>query len=101
MSNSKSSAAPARQGMQPLTPEEKREQFIKAYVQKKASLAEGILYNLCQSCGRDLVYDTENNITKENHLKIVKLADEMSTEFMKTIYHQEVKFNETKEKTEE
>lgn len=101
MNKSQKPSAPARQEMQPLTPEQKKEMFVKAYIQKKASLAEGILFNLCQSCGRDLVYDTENNITKENHLKIVRLADEMSTEFMKVVYHQEVKMNEDEEKAEE
>lgn len=84
----------ARQQVKPLTEEEKKEQYIRAYAQKKASLAEGILYNIVQSCGRDLCYDLDNNQTKDNPKKIVKMVDDMATEFMKVVYHQEVKIQE-------
>ena len=42
-----------------LTEEERKEQVTRAFLQKRASLAEGILFNLCQagiiSTGPDLV----------------------------------------------
>ena len=42
-----------------LTEEERKEQMTRAFLQKRASLAEGILFNLCQegiiSTGTDLV----------------------------------------------
>ena len=42
-----------------LTEEERKEQVTRAFLQKRASLAEGILFNLCQagiiSTGTDLV----------------------------------------------
>lgn len=80
-----------------MSEEQKREQLMRAFLQKKAFLAEGILFNLCQSCGRDLCYDLDNKMTNDNHLKIVKIADEMSTEFMKVIYNQELTEEDTQE----
>lgn len=81
----------ARQQKTPLTPEEQKEQIKLAFLQKKAELAEGILFNIIQSCGRDLCYDLENNTTKENPQKIVKMADDMAMEFIKVVYGQELK----------
>lgn len=80
----------ARQQMKPLTPEEQKEQFMRAYMQKKASLAEGILYNLIQSCGRELCMGLEHDVHKDDPQKIVKMADDMATEFMKVVYHQDI-----------
>ena len=72
----------ARQNVRPLTPEEEKEQFMRAYMQKKASLAEGILFNMIHG---QIVSDTKG---------VVKLADDMANEFMKIVYHQEIKLKE-------
>ena len=72
----------ARQAVKPLTEEEQKEQFMRAYMQKKASLAEGILFNMIHG---QIVSDTKG---------VVKLANDMADEFMKIVYHQEVKLKE-------
>lgn len=83
----KPSQPAARQQMKPLTPEEQKEQFMRAYMQKKASLAEGILYNLCQnpSLGNEYVIGGD---------KLVEAADAMATHFMKVVYHQDITIKE-------
>lgn len=88
--STKPSSSVARQQMKPLTPEEMKEQQMRMYLQKKSSLAEGILFNLVQSNGRDLCYDLDSKTTSDYPLKIVKMADEMATEFMKVVYKAEV-----------
>lgn len=82
----------ARQQMKPLTPEEEKEQNIRLYVQKKASLAEGILFNLVQGC----LYD-DSSFMMDNCKKIVKMANDMADEFMKVVYHTEIKIQEDSE----
>lgn len=98
MSNMNKSQKPsqpvARQQMAELSEEEKKAQFMRAYMQKKASLAEAILFNIVQSCGRDLCYDIDNKTTQDNPQKIVKIANDMADEFMKVVYHQEVTIKE-------
>ena len=53
------SMKPGAAAQRPLTEEERKEQMTRAFLQKRASLAEGILFNLCQagiiSTGTDLV----------------------------------------------
>ena len=53
------SMKPSAAAQRPLTEEERKEQVTRAFLQKRASLAEGILFNLCQagisSTGTDLV----------------------------------------------
>ena len=53
------SMKPGAAAQRPLTEEERKEQVTRAFLQKRASLAEGILSNLCQagiiSTGTDLV----------------------------------------------
>ena len=50
---------PGAAAQRPLTEEERKEQMTRAFLQKRASLAEGILFNLCQagiiSTGTELV----------------------------------------------
>lgn len=65
--------------MPKMTEEEKKEQFMRAYIQKKASLAEGILFNLCQ-----------NPSIHQFEKSIVVVANEMAEECMKVIYKQDV-----------
>lgn len=84
----KPSKSVARQQM---TPEEVKEQAMRAYVQKKASLAEAILFNMIQGEGRAMVYDFESKSSETKHLDMVKIANEMAEEFMKVVYLQEVK----------
>lgn len=62
-----------------LTPEQQKEQIMRAFLQKKASLAEGILFNMVQG---NVVADAQG---------IVKIANDIATEFMKVIYNQELK----------
>ena len=91
------SMKPSAAAPRPLTEEEKKSQIMRAFMQKKASLAEGVLFNLIQACGRDLCYDLENNQTKDNPTKIVKMANDMADEFMRVIYGQEITYKETSE----
>lgn len=72
----------ARQQMKPLTPEEQKEQFMRAFMQKKASLAEGILFNMVRG---NVVSDAKG---------IVKIADEIASEFMRVVYHQDITIKE-------
>lgn len=89
---------PSAAAPRPLTEEEKKSQIMRAFMQKKASLAEGVLFNLIQACGSDLCYDLENNQTKDNPTKIVKMANDMADEFMRVVYGQEITYKETSEK---
>lgn len=84
----KPSSPVARPKAAPLTPEEEKEQFMRAYMQKKASLAEGILFNMVQGTGYAITKD------EGEHLKMVHMADEMATEFMKVVYRQDIRVKE-------
>ena len=42
------SMKPGAAAQRPLTEEDRKEQMTRAFLQKRASLAEGILFNLCQ-----------------------------------------------------
>lgn len=75
----------ARQQMKPLTPEEQKEQFMRAFMQKKASLAEGIIFNMVRG---NVVSDAKG---------IVKIADEIASEFMRVVYHQDITIKEDAE----
>lgn len=70
----------ARQQMT-LTPEQREEQVKRAYLQKKAALAEGILFNLCQNPNVNSFCLGES---------VVKVANEMAEEFMKVVYQAEI-----------
>lgn len=68
------------------TPEQQKEMLMRAYLQKKASIAEGVLFNMFQgAAGSDTTMGAE---------MAVRLANEVATEFMKVIYNQEVKTTE-------
>lgn len=52
MGNSRKPSAPIKgqvREMKPLTPEERQEQAARMYMQKKESIATGILFNLCRN----------------------------------------------------
>lgn len=72
-----------------LTEEQKKEQMMRAYLQKKASLAEGVLFNMVQGMGVSLCYEKDNHPESKMADNLVRLADEISTEFMKVIYKAE------------
>lgn len=78
----------ARQQMKPLTPEEQKEQFMRAYMQKKASLAEGFLYNMLKNPNVESFCRGES---------VVKVADRLATDFMKVVYHQDITIKEDAE----
>lgn len=88
---------PGAAAQKPLTEEEKKSQIMRAFMQKKASLAEGILFNIIQANGRNLCYDLDNNQTKDYPTKIVVMANDMADEFMRVVYGQEITYKETSE----
>lgn len=52
MGNSRKPSAPIQgkvHEMKPMTPEERKEQATRAYLQKRESIASGILFNLCRN----------------------------------------------------
>ena len=61
-----------------LTEEERKEQMTRAFLQKKASLAEGVLFNMVQG---NVVADAKG---------IVKIANDIADEFMRVVYGQEM-----------
>ena len=63
-----------------MSEEERKEQMTRAFLQKRASLAEGILFNLCQA--KDITYNTTN---KECEL-MVDVAIEMADHLMEKLY---------------
>lgn len=82
MSYPKKPLAPARK---PLTEEEKKQDMMMAALQKKASLAEGVLFNMVQG---NVVADAKG---------IVKIANDIADEFMRVVYGQEITYKETSE----
>lgn len=75
----------ARQQMT-LTPEQREEQVKRAYLQKKAALAEGILFNMVQGNGTYFCANEDST----THLVAVRKANEMAEEFMKVVYQAEI-----------
>ena len=68
-----------------LTEEERKEQMTRAFLQKKASLAEGVLFNMVQG---NVVADAKG---------IVKIANDIADEFMRVIYGQEITLKKASE----
>ena len=64
----------------PLTEEEKKSQIMRAFMQKRASLVEGILFNLCQA------KDINNNTTNHECVLMVDVAIEMADHLMEKLY---------------
>ena len=60
-----------------MSEEEKKEQMTRAFLQKRASLAEGILFNLCQAKG--ITYKQECEL-------MVDRAIEMADHLMEKLY---------------
>ena len=76
---------PGAAAQSPLTDEEKEERIARAFLQKKASLAEGVLFNMVQG---NVVADAKG---------IVKIANDIADEFMRVIYGQEITIKKASE----
>ena len=79
------SMKPSAVAQRTLTEEERKEQMTRAFLQKKASLAEGVLFNMVQG---NVVADAKG---------IVKIANDIADEFMKVVFGQEVTIKKTSE----
>ena len=72
------SMKPGAVAQRPLTEEEKEERIARIFLQKKASLAEGVIFNMVQG---NVVADAKG---------IVKIANDIADEFMRVVYGQEI-----------
>ena len=72
------SMKPSAVAQRPLTEEEKEERIARIFLQKKASLAEGVIFNMVQG---NVVSDAKG---------IVKIANDIADEFMRVVYGQEM-----------
>ena len=79
------SMKPSAAAPRPLTEEEKEERIARIFLQKKASLVEGVLFNMVQG---NVVADAKG---------IVKIANDIADEFMRVVYGQEFTYKETSE----
>lgn len=79
------SMKPSAVAQRPLTEEERKEQMTRAFLQKKASLAEGVIFNMVQG---NVVSDAKG---------IVKIANDIADEFMRVIYGQEITIKKASE----
>ena len=79
------SMKPGAAAQRPLTEEEKEERIARIFLQKKASIAEGVLFNMVQG---NVVADAKG---------IVKIANDIADEFMRVIYGQEITIKKTAE----
>ena len=72
------SMKPSAVAQRTLTEEEKEERVARIFLQKKASIVEGVLFNMVQG---NVVADAKG---------IVKIANDIADEFMKVVYGQEI-----------
>ena len=79
------SMKPGAVAQKPLTEEEKEERIARIFLQKKASLAEGVIFNMVQG---NVVADAKG---------IVKIANDIADEFMRVIYGQEITIKKASE----
>ena len=79
------SMKPGAVAQRTLTEEQRKEQMTRAFLQKKASLAEGVLFNMVQG---NVVADAKG---------IVKIANDIADEFMRVIYGQEITLKKASE----
>ena len=70
------SMKPSAVAQKPLTEEEKEERIARIFLQKKASIAEGVIFNMVQG---NVVADAKG---------IVKIANDIADEFMRVVYGQ-------------
>ena len=76
---------PGAAAQRPLTEEEKEERIARIFLQKKASLAEGVIFNMVQG---NVVADAKG---------IVKIANDIADEFMRVVYGQEITIKKASE----
>ena len=74
------SMKPSAAAQRPLTEEEKKSQIMRAFMQKRAALVEGILFNLCQA------KDINNNTTNKECVLMVDVAIEMADALLEKLY---------------
>lgn len=79
------SMKPSAAAQRPLTEDEKEERIARIFLQKKASLVEGVLFNMVQG---NVVADAKG---------IVKIANDIADEFMKVVYGQEITIKKASE----
>ncbi len=79
------SMKPGAAAQRPLTEEEKEERIARIFLQKKASIAEGVLFNMVQG---NVVADAKG---------IVKIANDIADEFMKVVFGQEITLKKASE----
>ena len=79
------SIKPGAVAQRPLTEEEKEERIARIFLQKKAAIVEGVLFNMVQG---NVVADAKG---------IVKIANDIADEFMRVIYGQEITIKKTAE----
>lgn len=72
------SMKPSAAAQRPLTEEEKKSQIMRAFMQKRAALVEGILFNLCHNMGVDA--------TTAHAKAMVDLSVEMADHLMEKLY---------------
>ena len=68
-----------------MSEEEKEERIARIFLQKKASIVEGVLFNMVQG---NVVADAKG---------IVKIANNIADEFMRVIYGQEITIKKASE----
>ena len=76
---------PSAVAQRTLTEEERKEQMTRAFLQKKASIVEGVLFNMVQG---NVVADAKG---------IVKIANDIADEFMRVVFGQEITIKKTSE----
>ena len=74
------SMKPSAAAQRPLTEEDRKKEMTRAFLQKRASLAEGILFNLCQA------KDINNNTTNYECKLMVDVAIDMADYLMEKLY---------------
>ena len=79
------SMKPSAAAQRPLTEEEKEERIARIFLQKKASIVEGVLFNMVQG---NVVADAKG---------IVNIANDIADEFMRVVYGQEITIKKTSE----
>ena len=79
------SMKPSAVAQRPLTEEEKEERIARIFLQKKASLAEGVIFNMVHG---NVVADAKG---------IVKIANDIADEFMRVVYGQEITIKKASE----
>ena len=79
------SMKPGAAAQRTLTEEEQEERIARIFLQKKASVVEGVLFNMVQG---NVVADAKG---------IVKIANDIADEFMRVIYGQEITIKKTSE----